>query len=67
MPQCKIQLTPLAFLPPRLFPSPFLVCWTFTRIHFRRKISENYEIIKKGEEMGLRQDFQSVAYIFKSK
>ena len=47
-----IQLTPVAFLLSRLFPSLSLfnsVSWAFTRIHFGGKIPDNFEIIKKGE------------------
>lgn len=52
MRQSKIQLTPVAFLPSRLFPSLSLfnsVSWAFIRIYFGGKIPENFEIIKKGE------------------
>ena len=52
MRQSKIQLTLVAFLPSRLFPSLSLfnsVSWAFTRIYFGGKIPENFEIIKKGE------------------
>lgn len=65
MRQSKIQLTPVAFLPSRLFPSLSLfnlVSWAFTRIHFGGKIPENFEIIKKGEKVGPRQGFRSVAF-----